>query len=88
MAIHLAEPGAHAATEGWPASSDISRRWMALLEVGDVEGALSLYGPDARVHTGVVTFVGYQGVHLYLGQLSLIGSIDRARSTHRRSDIS
>ena len=37
-----------------------------------LKGALSLYDPDARVHTGVVTFVGYQGVRLYLGQLPLV----------------
>jgi hypothetical protein len=28
--------------------------------------------PGARVHTGVVSFAGHQGVRLYLGQLSLL----------------
>jgi len=70
MAIHLAQP---AASETSAASSEIGRRWVARLGVGDVEGALSLYSSNARVHTGVVNFVGYQGVRLYLGQVPLIG---------------
>ena len=55
------------------ASTDVGRRWVALLEVGDVEGALSLYSSSAGVHTAVVNFAGYQGVRLFLGQVPLIG---------------
>jgi hypothetical protein len=69
MAI-LIEP---AASEAPTAPSEIGHRWVALLEAGDVEGALSLYGPTATVHTGLVTFEGYRGVRLYLGQVPLIG---------------
>jgi hypothetical protein len=69
MVLHVAEPAAIETS----ASSEIGRRWVALLEVGDVEAALSLYGRDATVHTGLVTFVGYQGVRLYLGQSPLVG---------------
>lgn len=70
MAIPLAQP---AASEASGVSSEVGRRWVARLEVGDVEGALTLYAPTATVHTGVGNFVGYQGVRLYLGQVPLIG---------------
>jgi hypothetical protein len=53
---------AHAPTERQPGSSNIARRWMALLGVGGVE----------RSPLAVRTFVGYQGVRLYLGQLPLV----------------
>jgi hypothetical protein len=69
-AAHVADPPA---IETSAASGEIGRRWIALLEVGDVEAALSLYGRDAKVHTGPLTFVGYQGVRLYLGQSPLVG---------------
>jgi hypothetical protein len=69
MLIHLDERP----TSKLPAAStDIGRRWLALLEVGDAEAALSLYGPNARVHTRVVNFAGYEGLRLYLAQLPLI----------------
>lgn len=70
MAIHPAEPAARQAAAS---PSDIARRWVGLLEVGDVEAALSLYSPNARVHTRVTNFAGYEGVRLYLAQLPLIG---------------
>ena len=69
MAIHPAVLIARQAAAG---SSDIARRWVGLLEVGDVEGAVSLYSPNARVHTRVTNFAGYEGVRLYLAQLPLI----------------
>jgi hypothetical protein len=70
MAIHPAEPATRLAAAS---PSDIARRWVGLLEVGDVEAALSLYSPNARVHTRVAKFAGYEGVRLYLAQLPLIG---------------
>jgi hypothetical protein len=84
MAIHLAQP---AASKASAASSEIGHRWLALLEVGDVEGALSLYGPSATVHTGVVNFVGYQGVRLYLGQVPLISWSPRRVEFHATDHV-
>lgn len=79
-AAHPDEKGRRPLTHGRPDPElvlrlpmDVARRWVLAMQEGDLEMALLLYAPDARVHVGSDTFEGHPDVRGYLPECPLLG---------------
>jgi len=79
-AAHPDEKGHRPLTHGRPDPElalrlpmDVARRWVLAMEDGDLEMALLLYAPDARLHVGSDTFEGHPDVQGYLPACPLLG---------------
>ncbi len=79
-AAHPDEKGRRPLTHGRPdlelalrLPMEVARRWVLAMEEGDLEMALLLYAPDARVHVGSDTFEGHPDVQGYLPECPLLG---------------